>query len=133
MSNIIRQIRKKYNIRCARQLSKCFKQITSYEYLEEVVTIINNQERLIIVVIPTNHNIEYAEVDLQIAFSKLAVPMNHSLIYMKHDFPHEYKCPYGIEYMHCYLFFFTRHENFNKSDQSLTQYFTRINKLKVFL
>ena len=132
--NLLYEFNKHGDYQYSQEIEKLFDKVT-YQYLEDFVKLIREgqNERIIIVAIPRNHDARYGKMDLDIAYSKTQRQQWDEVPYIEHSFSEDYECPHGIDWMHCYFFFFTPYSEFKDAEGCVTQYLSRLNRLKAFL
>lgn len=131
---LLDELNKNGDYQYSEEIDKLFSKVT-YQYLEDFVKLVREgqDEKIIIVAIPRNHSARYAQMDLDIAYSKTQKEKWVPIPYVEHSFPKDYECPHGIDWMHCYFFFFTPYPEFKDAEKCVTQYLSRLNRLKAFL
>src|ERR1700728_870739 len=126
--DLLDELNKHGDYQYSQEIEKLFGKVT-YQYLEDFVKLVREgqQQRIIIVAIPRNHDARLSKMDLDLGYSKMGRRQWDTLPYIEHSFPEDYECPHGDSWMHCYFFFFTEYAEFKDAENCVTQYLNRLN------
>jgi len=116
------------------EIDKLFGKVT-YSYLEDFHKLVKDEfkEKICIAAIPRVSSSFAAHRDLKCGFNALDKSWKDPLPYVEHSFSEDYVISHGKSFQHCYFFFFTQYHEFKASEECVTYYLKRVNKLKAFL
>jgi len=137
-TSLLENLLKYFTIEHSPKIEKFFDDnVKTYEFLEELPNLSKKQNDPIIMPCITHvHNEVNARVDIGDACKKLfpsRLWKEITIPFIEFSFPPDYDCKHGDSYKHIYIFFLTKFENFEETQDCVLHYLNKLNNLKAFL